>query len=219
MKRWAFLTVLLYTVCVSVLGIPLYLFLSEEGIDLPLFFHLFLFPVLILVQIILLLVPVAVSQERPVGRRKIFTSAVFGAIPMAFLGMLFVMAVVLMIWGEDTSWDYIYNWPILVVPGVLWLLWGFLFYKNYSADNPNKFTSVVTRWLLKGSILELLVAIPSHVISRHREECCAPTVTFIGIITGLAIALLSFGPGLFFLFAKRIKDKRPKNTSEVVSND
>ncbi|MDD5454234.1 MAG: hypothetical protein PHW62_01885, partial [Candidatus Ratteibacteria bacterium] len=89
-------------------------------------------------------------------------------------------------------------------------LWGFIFYRSYSASDSNKFTTVVARWLLKGSILELLVAIPSHIISRHREECCAPPITFLGIITGLAVALLSFGPGVFFLFAKRIKDKKAK---------
>ncbi len=215
MKRWAFLTVLLYVLCAAILGIPVYLYLGEDAGDLSLFFYIYLFPVLVLVQIILLLVPVAVAEKRPVGRRSIKTSAIFGAIPMAFLGMFFVISVVLMILGEDASDKYIYNWPILFVPGILWFLWGFLFYKNYSADNPNKFTTVVTRWLLKGSILELLVAIPSHIISRHREECCAPPITFIGIITGLAIALLSFGPGVFFLFAKRIKDKRARGERRI----
>jgi len=211
MKRWAFLTVLLYAMCIAVLGITIYLYLGDDWIDISLFFYAYVLPVLVLVQIILLLVPVAVSQERPVGRRSIVVSSIFGAIPMAFLAMMFVISAVLMIWGETSTEEYIYNWPILIVPAVFWVLWGFIFYRNYSAADPNKFTSVVTRWLLKGSILELLVAIPSHIISRHRQECCAPPITFIGIITGLAIALLSFGPGIFFLFAKRIKEKRAKD--------
>lgn len=216
MRRWAFLTILLYAVCIVVLGIPIYLFLGEDSGDVARFFYVYLLPILVLIQIILLLVPVAVAQKRPVGRRSIVTSAIFGAIPMAFLGMMFVISVALMIFGEDAADEYVYNWPILFVPAVFWIFWGFLFYRNYSADNPNKFTTAITRWLLKGSIMELIVAIPSHIISRHREECCAPPITFLGIITGLAIALLSFGPGIFFLFAKRIKDKKPKDTKVEV---
>ena len=206
MKRWALLTILLYAVCVAILGIP---FLYEE--DLYLFFYIYLGPILVLVQLTLLLIPIAVTERRQVGRRSIITSAIIGAIPMAFLVMMFVISVILMILGEGKADKYVYNWPILFVPAVFWFLWGFIFYRNYSADDPGKFTTAVTRWLLKGSILEVLVAIPSHIISRHREECCAPPITFLGIITGLAIALLSFGPGIFFLFAKRIKDKRAKN--------
>lgn len=210
MKRWAVLTILLYALCAAVLGIPICLYLGEDAGDIVKFFYIYFLPVLVLIQAILLLVPVAVSEKRPVGRRSIVASSIFGAIPMAFLGLMFVMAVLLMIFGEERVDNFLYDWPVLFIPAVLWFLWAFLFYKNYSADNPDKFVSVVTRWLLKGSILELLVAIPSHIISRHRQECCAPPITFIGIITGLAIALLSFGPGIFFLFAKRIKDKQPK---------
>lgn len=218
MKRWALLTIILYGLCVAVLGIPVYLYLSEDTDGVIQFFYGYFLPVLVLIQIILLLVPVAMSEKRPVGRRSIVASSLFGAIPIAFLAMMFVISIALMIWGDAMIFDagpglnvidkYIYNWPILIVPAIFWILWGFIFYRNYSAADPNKFTSVVTRWLLKGSILELLVAIPSHIISRHRQECCAPPITFIGIITGLAIALLSFGPGIFFLFAKRIKDKK-----------
>lgn len=64
------------------------------------------------------------------------------------------------------------------------------------------------RWLLRGSILEVIVAIPSHVIARRRDECCAPDFTLVGIIAGLSVALLSFGPGVFFLFAERVRSKR-----------
>ncbi|MCX6907851.1 MAG: hypothetical protein NTY01_07400, partial [Verrucomicrobia bacterium] len=72
MKRWALLTVLLYVVCLTVLTLPLFLFLSEKEDWLGLCFGFFIWfvPILVLIQAVLLLVPVAVVQERPVKRRK-----------------------------------------------------------------------------------------------------------------------------------------------------
>ena len=58
--------------------------------------------------------------------------------------------------------------------------------------------------LLKGSILEMLVAIPCHVIVRRRQECSAPAVTSFGIVSGIAIMLISFGPSVLFLYKKRL---------------
>jgi hypothetical protein len=59
------------------------------------------------------------------------------------------------------------------------------------------------RHLLKGSVLELLIAVPTHVVARSRDYCCAGYSTFIGITLGLAVLLLSYGPGVFFLFVER----------------
>jgi hypothetical protein len=63
---------------------------------------------------------------------------------------------------------------------------------------------------LRGSILELLVAVPSHIVVRHRNDCCAPIGTFWGIVTGISIMLLSFGPGVFFLFVERCQRLHPQ---------
>jgi hypothetical protein len=63
----------------------------------------------------------------------------------------------------------------------------------------------IHRWLIKGSVLELLVAVPSHVIVRARHDCCAPDVTGMGIATGLAILLMSLGPGALFLYRERMR--------------
>lgn len=210
MKRWVLITVLLYLLCLTVLIAPLFLIaygVDESG-DFFGFFYAWFVPVLILVQIVLLLVPIAIVHERPVGRRRVVLSAVIGAVPMAALVIGFLSSVAFMVWGEDGIADYWYEWPVLIVFVVSWLIWGILFYRNYSSKDPQSFTSNLTRWLLRGSILELLVAIPSHIISRHRDECCAPPITLIGIATGLAIALMSFGPGVFFLFAQRIRAKK-----------
>jgi len=92
-----------------------------------------------------------------------------------------------------------------------WLIWGLIFHHFAKADDPETFVQRMTRWLLRGSILELLVAVPSHIIVRHRDDCCAPIASFWGIVTGLSVMLLSFGPGIFFLFAARIRSRRPRS--------
>ena len=80
-----------------------------------------------------------------------------------------------------------------------------MFYRYAKDDDPNALVKRSTRWLLRGSILELLVVVPSHIIVRRRDDCCAPMGTFWGITTGISIMLLCFGPGVFFLFAERIR--------------
>ena len=106
------------------------------------------------------------------------------------------------------------NW--LMVPQLIgmvvccWLIWGWVFHHFARADEAETLVQRTTRWLLRGSILELLVAVPSHIIVRHREDCCAPIASFWGIVTGLSVMLLSFGPGVFFLFAARMRGRRPR---------
>ena len=78
-------------------------------------------------------------------------------------------------------------------------------------------TDPVTRavsWLFRGSILELLVAVPSHVIVRRRHDCCAPMVTGFGITSGIAIMLISFGPSVLLLFKKRMEGYERSSTQQ-----
>jgi len=55
------------------------------------------------------------------------------------------------------------------------------------------------------------VAVPSHIIVRRRGDCCAPIGTFWGIVTGISVMLLCFGPGVFFLFVERCQRLQPKS--------
>jgi len=210
MKRWVLLTIVLYFLALSVLVVPLFLAASEMDTDLFLGFYIWFVPLLVLVEGILLLVPIAIVRERPVKRRSIVLSAVIVAIPMAALTLGFFGSIALMFWGEGVVEKYLYEWPALIIPAISWFGWGLLFYRGFLNKEPRSYVSSITRWLLHGSILELLVAIPSHIISRHREECCAPPLTLIGIAIGLAVALMSFGPGIFFLFARRMRDRKGK---------
>jgi len=213
MKRWAALTLLLYLVALTALSLPILVLAYPGEQQLQGAFFLYFVPFLALCQGILLLVPAAVAAGRPMRRRSVATAAIVGAIPMVIMVLAFLGCVASMIWPENSPArekvhypDWI-NWAIILA---LWGCWGMIFYRFFSSENPNAFTAKMTRWLLAGSILEVLVAIPSHIISRHRNECCAPVMSLLGIVTGIAVALMAFGPGVFLLFARRIKDKQAK---------
>jgi hypothetical protein len=88
------------------------------------------------------------------------------------------------------------------IVAIIWVLWAIPFY--LCLRKSSGVTARAVSWLLRGSILELLIAIPCHIVVRRRGDCCAPIVTSFGIVTGIAIMLLSFGPSVLFLYKKRI---------------
>ena len=93
---------------------------------------------------------------------------------------------------------------------LLWMIWGLVFYRFFRDAAGVGTTRRAVAWLLRGSILELLVAVPCHVVVRHRGDCCAPFATFWGITLGLSVMLMAFGPGVFFVFADRVRRLQPK---------
>jgi hypothetical protein len=82
-------------------------------------------------------------------------------------------------------------------------LWTAVFYRMSRYENPEDVITRQCRYLFRGSILELLIAVPTHIVARSRDYCCAGFMTFIGITLGIAVLLLSYGPGVFFLFVER----------------
>jgi hypothetical protein len=74
------------------------------------------------------------------------------------------------------------------------------------------------RWLMAGSVLELLVAVPTHVLVRRRDECCAGIGTGIGICLGVTIMLAAFGPSVALLYYRRWKQVRPPPARAVAES-
>ena len=89
-------------------------------------------------------------------------------------------------------------------------MWTLVFYRTSRDAAPMDVITRQCRYLLKGSILELLVAVPTHIVARARDYCCAGFWTFLGIAFGVSVMLFSFGPGVFFLFAARWKRLHPQ---------
>ncbi len=104
-------------------------------------------------------------------------------------------------------WEVFFTFGVYL--SICWMVWMGIFYRYSREDSSEGVIHRSVKWLLRGSILELLVAVPSHIVVRQRDDCCAPVGTFWGITTGLAVMLLAFGPGVFFLFVERCRRLRP----------
>jgi hypothetical protein len=179
---------------------------------------------LIASQILLLFLSVDTSHKRLKPRTHILVScavvtlltallstAVIWSLGAAFRGDKFLDSLENLAKHFLDDYNYFGIFVLLLFWITLWLLWSILFYLYYRNSAPS-----VTRlisWLLKGSVLELLIVVPCHIIVRRRHECSAPLATSFGIATGLAIMLLSFGPSVLFLYKKRLDSYLPRSST------
>jgi len=217
MKRWAVLVVFLYFLILVALTSPLHLvaFYPETMHDALWAFSEWIYwaglGVMLVAQAVMLLVPVELSLGRPTTRRSVLWLILASGLMMGVLGAGAAMSIDEFIRKEmvvDTAL------PWVVLP-VLWAVWTLVFAWTSRDTAPMDIVTRQCRYLLKGSILELLVAVPTHIVARARNYCCAGVSTFLGIAFGVSVMLFSFGPGVFFLFVQRWKRLQPQPGREA----
>jgi len=183
-------------------------------------------------QALLLLLPINLAERRLPARRSLKTPVIVSAFLLAnlcFAGLFSILCAIFtdnafnsfdlfavfttgtQAAANNSGWGTL--WTMILTVLVFWVIWGVVFNRFAKIGDPDSLVKRLTHWLLRGSILELLVAVPSHVIVRRRDDCCAPVGTFWGIATGISIMLLCFGPGVFFLFVERFQHLQPKSRS------
>ena len=188
--------------------------------------------ILVAGQFLLLLLPIKITERRLPARRPLKIPVIVTAFFLANLLLAGLVSLLCAIFLDDgfnlftfvdriaghfqqepnsggTTWGGITS--LLLVMVFFWIIWAGIFRRATRLDEPNALLKRSTRWLLRGSILELLIAVPSHVIVRRRDDCCAPAGTFWGIATGISVMLLCFGPGVYFLFVERFQKLKPKS--------
>jgi|SRR5579862_1170126 len=214
MKRWAVLVVALYFLILIALTSPLifvafYPLKSVSSVLAPFVEWPYWagVGVFLAAQAVMLLVPVDLSLQRPTSHRSVLWLIVASGLMMGVLGMGATLSINEFIrQGNADATNAAIPWAILLG---LWALWTIVFYRTSRTVPATDVITQQCRYLLKGSILELLVAIPTHIVARARDYCCAGIYTFVGIAFGISVMLFSFGPGVFFLFAARWKRLQP----------
>lgn len=151
-------------------------------------------------QMLLLWLSADTTRKKLKPRTPVVVTAITSGFLMMVLTFLVALCLMVAVWGDDPPDRLII--PLLTLGGT-WIVWGVLFYRLCrNLDDP---VTRALRWLFRGSVLELLVAVPTHVIVRRRGDCCAPAGSAFGIVTGIAIMLISFGPSVLLLVKKRIE--------------
>jgi len=160
--------------------------------------------------LVLLLVNADTARKRLRSRRHIAVSAAAAGLALSLLILAAVASIVVVLkgddWGDADPWIVLATWPSA------WLVWTVVFWRM--GERLLDPATRIHRWLLRGSVLELLVVVPSYLIVRQRHECTAPEVTAFGVSTGLAIFLMSLGPGAWFLYRAGVRRLSPRLASE-----
>lgn len=218
MKPWHLVVAGLYLLVLALLAAPLYaiglghwpaadqvsLFYGNPAVWLAI-------ATLVVCQLVLLLIPVRIAQRRPITQGALWPTVLLGAAMLTLLGFAAALSIHAIIAGDDPA----QTWEIYLLAGGLvglWTFWGAVFHRLSRERPPADFLSVLCRRLLQGSILELLVAVPCHIVVRCRNYCCAGAYTMFGLAMGVSVMLFAFGPALYFLFvarARRLEAARP----------
>jgi hypothetical protein len=222
MRKWGFAVAGLYFVALVVLSCPVALAAFWPKSTMSTILEMYgawtywiWIAVLICGEVLLLVVPIHQAEGRLRDRRPLLVPVITSCLFFSLLVFFFVWTVTFAIWGDEGGTFGLSDRMFWVVTGgavaVLWAAWAAVFHHFSKSDAPDALIRRATTWLLKGSILELLVAVSCHVVVRRRDECCAPFGTFLGIAAGLSIMLLSFGPGVFALFVERCRKLKPRD--------
>jgi hypothetical protein len=220
MKRWALVVVALYLLILGVLTVPVALLAFAPQASVADIVECYRYVpywlwmgVMVLGQAALLVVPVRVASRRPITRRSLLWPIVtaglmMGSLAVGALYSLYEFAV------RDKALDGWFGWAGFGSGVLIWGVWAVLFYRSSRTAAPADVISRQCRLMLRGSILELLIAVPTHIVARSRDYCCAGAMTFVGLTLGISVMLFSYGPAVFFLYAERWRRLHPEPAGE-----
>lgn len=206
MRNWGIAITGFYAVVIVFLLLPMFapLVSGDAPEMLPLEWEIWWVWMLVMLfvagQGLLLFVSVDTSRKYLKPRTHIGVSIALASLFLGLLTVALVWSMAVVVMGDDGFPDELL-W-IIPAPISLWVVWGVILY-IYMNDSSTLVTQLTT-WLIRGSVLELLIAVPAHVWVRQRDDCSAPGVTALGIVTGIAIMLMAFGPSVMFLLKRRL---------------
>ena len=134
---------------------------------------------------------------RPIRRRRLIAPVFLSGLMMAILIVSISFSFIELIKLESAEWDEYAFWLIL---GTSWLIWGIVFYLKYIETERFSTLKKLITTIIAGSLIELLAAVPSHVIVSRRPGCLVGIFTALGISGGILVMFWAFGPGILLIF-------------------
>lgn len=217
MKNWAMIVAGLYALIFVILTVPVILLafvptigLGAAEIYLNWGYWLWLL-VMCVAQFALLAIPAGAANQRPVTRSSIWRTVLAGGLMAGGLAAGAFLSLYEFFTGgknEAGNSDW-WGWTAIALGVITWCVWTVIFMRMSRSTEPSDLVSRQCRCLFKGSILELLIAVPMHIVVRCRDYCCAGFLTFIGLTMGISVMLFAFGPAVLVLVVKRWQRLHP----------
>lgn len=213
---WVYLILVVYLLLVvTVLDLPLLLMVLGGEQD-PLPGAVVFSGIVFLLGASLLVIPIRSQLQRPVRRRSVAIPLVTSAMCAAIVFGAGGLATLEYLEGGSASPNGDAAMAVLAIcTGLVWIGWMLMFGWLARSVAPQTINDRMYQLLLAGSVLELLIALPMHLVVRRRTECCAGLATGLGIGVGLIVMLIALGPAVFFLFYRRYRqayaNRRPNS--------
>ena len=219
MKNWGLIVAALYALILVVLTVPVIMlaFVPSTGLKAAastyLDYQYWVWLIVMFIgQLALLSIPVRLTSLRAVSRGPVWWTVITGG----FMAGLLAVGAFLSLYefftdsknGTGTS-DW-WGWTAIALGMLTWSLWTLVFIRMSRNTEPSDLVTRQCRALFKGSVLELLIAVPTHIAVRCRDYCCAGVLTFIGLTMGFSVMLFTFGPVVLVLFVQRWQKLHPK---------
>jgi hypothetical protein len=225
MKRWALIIAALYVAILAILTVPAIMlaFAPLEGPAHAIRVYLlwpywFWLVVMGVSQFALLAVPIHVASLRPVTRGPVWRTLLAGGLMAGFLVVGACSSIYESVFNNEDGGLW-FQWTALGLGVLTWFIWAVVFARMSRSLPPTDLVSRQCRWLFKGSVLEFLIAVPTHILARYRGYCCAGFMTFLGLTMGISVMLFAYGPAVFFLYAERWKRLHPAPHPEHLANN
>jgi hypothetical protein len=140
---------------------------------------------------------------RPVRRpRLVVPMLVFAAATLLLVFGFYIATAELLDPYVDAVPDTTAGQFLIVVLGLQWLVWVGIVWV-YAVRWPRViFFARVVQMLLAGSLFELLVSIPAHLVVSRRPGCFVGLGTMLGIIAGIVVLAFTCGPAAVWLMLR-----------------
>lgn len=146
---------------------------------------------------------------RPIKKRRLWMPVVIAIAMMTLLVLGMVAALNELVFGKG-GWVNLYMelnndeatqifWCFFAFN---WIVWGVLLWRFAQKRNRKSVIGGLTTIIFSGSLVELLAAVPSHMIVSRRPGCLVGLATMTGIVAGIYVMLFSFGPAIALLFLR-----------------
>ena len=187
--RW----ILLFLYIAIVVGLFWFSFSKNDWVPL------WLLIVAVVAQILFIFGSGTTNLCQPIRPRRLLIPVIVASLAMTVLVAGMFLALFELADIDGNGW---FNYVFWAVIGLSWIGWGIVFFIWQRRKERYKVIRNLISPLLAGSLIELMVSIPSHIIVSRRPGCFVGLATAVAIVCGVGVMLWAFGPGIILLFLK-----------------